>query len=178
MSTPLPRTGAPNLDVQTLRGGPWCLGDQQPRALQMLVFYRGLHCPICRVQLSELQRKLDALNERGVAVLALSMDDEERAQRTAEEWRLDRLDLGYGLDEATARTWGLYISEGIGTTSIGVEEPERFSEPGLFLLKPDKSVYYASIQSMPFARPPLDDLIKAIDFTTAKNYPARGEVAA
>jgi hypothetical protein len=28
---------------------------------------------------------------------------------------------------------------------------------------------------MPFARPPLDQLLKAIDFINEKGYPARGE---
>ena len=54
-------------------------------------------------------------------------------------------------------------------------EPEKFSEPGLFLVKPDGTLYAAFIQTMPFARPPLDQLLGAIDFIKEKDYPARGE---
>jgi hypothetical protein len=60
-------------------------------------------------------------------------------------------------------------------TSIGIEEPALFSEPGLFLVRPDGTLYYAAVQTMPFARPHFDELIGALDFAIAKDYPARGE---
>jgi len=46
---------------------------------------------------------------------------------------------GYSLAIATARTWGLYISTGRGMTTTGVEEPPLFSEPGVFLVRPDRT---------------------------------------
>ena len=85
------------------------------------------------------------------------------------------LRFGYGLPLSVAKQWGLYISEGIGKTSIGVEEPKRFAEPGIFLIKPDHTLYYGAVQTMPFARPSFTDLMMAIDFSISKNYPARGE---
>ena len=39
----------------------------------------------------------------------------------------------------------------------------------------DGKVYYESILSMPVGRPRLDDLLAAIDYWTAHDYPARGE---
>jgi hypothetical protein len=45
----------------------------------------------------------------------------------------------------------------------------------VFIVKPDNNLYYAAVQTMPFARPHFDELISAIDFVLAKNYPARGE---
>jgi hypothetical protein len=85
------------------------------------------------------------------------------------------LRFGYQLPLSVAKEWGLYISEGIGKTSIGVEEPKLFPEPGVFLIKPDQTLYYGSVQTMPFARPSFTDLMMAIDFAISKNYPARGE---
>jgi hypothetical protein len=87
------------------------------------------------------------------------------------------LRLGYGVELATARQWGLYVSSGRGTTSAGVEEPAFFSEPGLFLVRADGTLYFASVQTMPFARPHFADVLSALDFVIAKDYPARGEVA-
>ena len=109
-------------------------------------------------------------------VTAISTDDEQRASSTKREWGLDRLDIAYGLSLAQARKWGLYISAHLGTTSIGVEEPHRFNEPGLFLVRPDMTLYYTSVQSSPFARPSFSDLLKAVDFVVANDYPARGEI--
>src|ERR1700752_3972947 len=86
-----PRQTAPNLVVQLTDGTSWILADARPRSFTMIVFYRGHHCPVCRAQLSELNRRLDELVERGVDVVAISGDTEEVAAKTVDEWRLDRL---------------------------------------------------------------------------------------
>ena len=175
--TPLiPRQPVPALELPLVGGGTWKLSERTPKNFTMVVFYRGLHCPICRKQLTELQNQLAEFDKRGVKAIAISSDNAERAGKTVETWKLDKLPVGYGLDLETARQWGLYVSSGRGTTSIGVEEPALFSEPGLFLIKPDNTVYFASVQTMPFARPHFTDILAAIDFVLAKDYPARGEV--
>jgi peroxiredoxin len=165
-----PRQSAPDLTVPLLRGGTYCLSDQRPRTFTMVVFFRGLHCPVCRAQLSELNRRLGELEQRGIDVIAVSGETRERTTQLAEEWKLERLPLGYGLTEAQMRAWGLFISHGINDT-----EPALFNEPGLFLISPDHTVYYESILSMPVGRPRLDDLLGGIDYWTTHGYPARGE---
>jgi hypothetical protein len=85
------------------------------------------------------------------------------------------LRIGYGLSLAKAREWGLYVSASRGKTSIGIEEPALFSEPGLFLVRPDNTVYYLSVQSMPFVRPNFAEMVQALDFVIKNDYPARGE---
>ena len=42
-------------------------------------------------------------------------------------------------------------------------------------MRPDGTLYYGAVQTMPFARPHFDELLAALDFALAKNYPARGE---
>ena len=76
---------------------------------------------------------------------------------------------------AAARVWGLYISQSRGKTSVGIDEPALFSEPGVFLARPDGPLYYGAVQTMPFARPNFNDLLGGLDFAVANNYPARGE---
>ena len=65
---------------------------------------------------------------------------------------------------------------GSGKTSVGIEEPALFSEPGLFLVRPDGTLYWSAVQTMPFSRPHFADVLTALDFVIDKNYPARGEV--
>ena len=77
---------------------------------------------------------------------------------------------------ATARQWGLFVSTGRGKTSIGFEEPALLSEPAIYLVRPDVTLYFGSVQTMPFARPHFADILGAIDMVVAKSYPARGEV--
>jgi peroxiredoxin len=171
----IPRQSVPALSVDTLEHGRFDVSTESTSRFTMLVFYRGLHCPICAKYLSELERLLPEFERRGVAVIALSSDDRGRAATMAEKVRAARLRIGYGLPLQTAREWGLYLSESRGKTSIGIEEPAQFSEPGVFLLRPDGTLYYGSVQTMPFARPNFSDLVGAIDFAIANDYPARGE---
>ncbi|NND44360.1 MAG: redoxin domain-containing protein, partial [Xanthomonadales bacterium] len=67
----LPRQPAPALEFETLKG-PWNLADQRPEHFTMVAFYRGLHCPICKGQLRDLDRKLGDFAELGVDVIAVS----------------------------------------------------------------------------------------------------------
>lgn len=172
----MPRQAVSALTVPTLAHGEFSLAAEAPQTFSLLVFYRGLHCPICHKYLLELGRLQPEFEKRGVTVLALSTDSRERAQAMADKLQAPNLRIGYALSLASARAWGLYISSARGKTSIGIEEPERFAEPGLFLVRPDGSLYYGAVQTMPFARPHFDELLASLDFAIEKNYPARGEV--
>jgi len=172
----IPRQSVPALEVETVQGTPWRLADQSPENFTMVVFYRGLHCPICGTYLKDLQSKLDAFAAKGISVVAISTDSEERARKAAERWKITDLTLGYGLPLDEARKWGLYISSSNGNTSTGDREPDLFAEPGLFLVRPDGTLYFGSVQTMPFARPDFAQILGALDFVIAKDYPARGEV--
>lgn len=171
----IPRQAAPELSVATLGGGRFDLAHQTPDYLTLICFYRGLHCPICAMYLRELERLTPEFAQRGVTTIAISSDDEARGREMATKIGADRLTVGYGLPLEKAREWGLYISSSRGKTSIGIEEPALFSEPGVFLIKPDRTIYYVSVQSMPFVRPSFAELLKAVDFTIEHAYPARGE---
>lgn len=175
--TPLfPRQPVPDLLVPLVGGGTWSLAEQSPEHFTMLVFFRGYHCPICSRYVGDLDKKYDQFVEKGLSVITLSSDTEERAIKTKEEWKLENVPLGYGLSLTKAREWGLYISSSKGKTSIGVEEPALFSEPGLFLVRPNRELYWASVQTMPFARPHFAEILGAIDMVIKNNYPGRGEV--
>lgn len=171
----VPRQAVPPLQVPTLDHGAFDLHAETPAHFTMVVFYRGLHCPICAKYLLELGRLQAEFEQRGVGVIALSSDAQERARKMANTVGAPNLRVGYSLALASARQWGLAISASRGLTSIGIEEPTLFSEPGLFLVRPDGALYYAAVQTMPFARPHFDELKAALDFAIAKDYPARGE---
>ncbi|TVR10979.1 MAG: AhpC/TSA family protein [Salinarimonadaceae bacterium] len=171
----VPRQTAPALTVPTLDHGAFDLTTATPKRGSILCFYRGLHCPICATYLTELEKQTPAFAERGYETIAISADGAERARAMADKVGAKALRFGHDLPLSVARDWGLYISTSRGTTSIGIEEPKLFSEPGLFVVNADRSLYYLSVQSMPFVRPGFRELLGAIDFAIEKNYPARGE---
>lgn len=180
MTTPtplMPRERVPALDLPLVGGGRYALGAKPAERFDLLVFYRGLHCPVCAKYLMELERLAPEFEKRGVRSVAVSSDESERAAKMAEKVKASLVSFAFGLPLSNARAWGLYVSAGRGTTSIGVEEPALFNEPGVFLVRPDGTLYYGSTQTMPFARPAFADLLGAVDFAISKDYPARGEYA-
>jgi peroxiredoxin len=171
----LPRFPTPQLNVPLVGGGRFVLGAAPAERFDLIVFYRGLHCPICAKYLTELERLAPEFLAKGVNIVAVSCDEESRAQEMATKFKAQHVRVGYGMTLKAARQWGLYISTTRGTTSIGIEEPALFSEPGVFMVKPDGTLYYGSTQTMPFARPAFQDLLGVLDFVISKDYPARGE---
>lgn len=171
----MPRQPVPALSVDTVAHGRWTLADSKPANFTLVVVYRGLHCPICRPYLGELNRLAGEFAQRGVEVIALSSDDAGRAAQAVQHWKLDAIRVGYGLSVEDARKWGLYVSSSRGKTSTGLEEPALFAEPGIFLIRPDGTLYFGTVQTMPFARPHFADILPAIDYVLKNDYPARGE---
>ena len=171
----LPRKPVPALQFDLVGGGTWSLAEQKPQHFTMLVFYRGLHCPVCRKYTSELNALIADYDKRGVSTVITSTDPKDRAEQAKSQWGLPALTVGYGVSIEKAREWGLYVSSSRGMTTAGIEEPALFAEPGLFLVKPDQTLYWASVSTMPFARPHFSEIAQAIDFVVGKNYPARGE---
>ena len=104
------------------------------------------------------------------SVVAVSGDGQDRAAQAVQDWGLARLPVAYGLTGAQMREWGLFVSKGVKDP-----EPDEFNEPALFLVRPDGSIYSAHVQSMPFARPHVENLVAAVGFINESDYPARGE---
>ncbi len=97
MKSVLPRQRVPALKVPLTGGGNFDVSAESPRAFTLIVFYRGLHCPICRTQLADLHSRLGEFESRGVAIVAISTDTEERAAVAKMQWKLPDLRVGYAL---------------------------------------------------------------------------------
>jgi peroxiredoxin len=163
----------PSLTLETTSGSTYSLKDSTPDTFTLLVFYRGLHCPKCKEYLEELNKIVTDYKEVGVNdVLCISGDTKEKAKSTKKQWDISNLNIGFELSVDSMNDWGLYISEAIKDT-----EPAIFNEPGVFLINRNKELFYAGYNSMPFARPSLNDLLSAVKFIKNKDYPARGTYA-
>mgnify|MGYP005844328247 CR=1 FL=1 len=173
----LPRKKTPDLDLPLVGGGRFKLSDETNKRGTLVVAFRGLHCPICVGYLKELDRLTPEFAERGVGTIAFSADAEERAGEMAKKVAPANLRMAYDFPLSDARDWNLWLSTGIGVSGAGVEEPDLFIEPGLFMVNTDRTLYFASVQTMPFVRPNIAEVLKALDMVISKNYPARGEYA-
>jgi peroxiredoxin len=160
----------PDLSVPKAGGGEIKLGGDG--RWQMLIVYRGKHCPLCRKYLKTLDGLLDEFQVLETEVVAVSGDPQEKAESEASEegWRFP---VGYDLSPDAMRQLGLYISEPRSLT----ETDRPFAEPGLFVINPDGVTHIVDISNAPFARPDLQGVLNGIKLIREKNYPIRGTAA-
>lgn len=137
----------------------------------LLVTYRGLHCGICKSYLAKFGERIDALTELGVSIIATSSDSREKAETAQREWTNDRVQFGYGLSTEDAKMLRLFL-----TAKRKDGEPDEFFEPGMYILGADGNVIFVSVQSMPFGRPAVSEMIQRIGWMLENNIPPRGTV--
>lgn len=168
----LPTQSMPDIDVPLAGGGRWRLADNAPDFMLMIDVFRGVHCPRCRRHLEEMSARHEEFSEIGLDRIAMSADPAERAEQSRSEWDMPNVPLGYGLPIEVARQLGLYISQNYAS-----HESEIFAEPGVFFVMPDLTLYGAVINTFPFARPKIDDLLEVARIVKERNYPPRGTLA-
>lgn len=162
----------PALTVSKLGGGIMDLGvPANGHDWQMIVVYRGKHCPICTRYLGELNDALPELNKLGINLVAVSADPAEKADAQTAPLNLN-YNIGHDLSVAQMQELGLYIS-----TPRSEQETDRpFAEPGLFVINTEGKLQVTDISNAPFARPDLNSLKMGLGFirNPENNYPIRG----
>ncbi|WP_370401860.1 peroxiredoxin-like family protein [Sulfitobacter sp. JB4-11] len=163
-------TAFPATTLPALGGGTLTLGRTAgAQDWQLVVVYRGLHCPKCKAYLAKLEELLPGYHAEGVEVVAVSGDPQEKAQAMADEVGLS-MPVGHDLSIAQMNALGLYISD-----PRSPQETDRpFPEPGTFVINADGALQIVDISNAPFARPDLEGLLGGIRFIRANDYPVRG----
>ncbi len=164
----------PKTEIARLGGGTLTLGEPSGTdRWQLVVIYRGLHCPLCKKYLARLEQVKSRLHDNGIGVVIASGDPEEKAQAMADEISIT-VPVGYGLTIEQMRSLGLYVS-----TPRGPQETDQpFPEPGIFVVNNQGKLHIIDISNAPFSRPDLDALAGGLEFIRANDYPIRGAHAA
>jgi len=160
-------TDFPVITVPKVGGGEIKVGG--PGKWQMMIVYRGQHCPICRKYLAGLNGMLDEFSQADVDVAVVSGDSKEKAEKEVQEegWNFP---VGHSLSYDQMRTLGLYISHPRTPPETDVD----FSEPGLFVINPDGKAQLIDISNAPFARPDIAAVLNGVKMTRERNFPVRG----
>jgi len=138
---------------------------------QMVIVYRGWHCPMCTKFLDNLAGYRQRLLDIGIDIAAVSADSKEQMEE-----HLSRLDVNfpffYGLTMEQMQELGLYVS----IPRSEKETDHEFPEPGLFVINSDGNVQVVDISNNPFARPDLEVFVSGLEWIRApeNNYPIRG----
>jgi len=162
----------PELNATLFSGEQVSLGKPQNGAdWQLVVVYRGRHCPLCTKYLNQLEGYKEALLATGVDLIAVSGDSKAQL-----ESHLEQLDvsfpLAYGLTVEQMQKLGLYISD----PRSAQETDHLFAEPGLFVVNSEGKIQVVDISNNPFVRPELQALVNGLGWirNPDNNYPVRG----
>ena len=170
MPTLLAGQAFPKTNVTAPGGGSLTLGTPSgSHDWQLVVVYRGLHCPLCKKYLAKLDALQGRFSELGVDVVAVSGDPEDKAQAMVDEMELT-VPMGHGLSVAQMQALGLYISD-----PRSPQETDRpFAEPGLFVVNGDGAIQMVDLSNAPFLRPDLEKVLSGVTFIRSNDYPIRG----
>ena len=159
----------PVMEVPRVGGGSVRIGGEG--RWQMVIVYRGKHCPICKRYLGGLEGLREKIDSLGLEVVAISGDSADQAQAVVDEVGI-AVPVGYGLTMAQMRDLGLYIS-----VPRPNETDHAFPEPGLFVVNDQGQVQIVDISNAPFARPDLGAVLNGIGYIRERGYPVRGTAA-
>jgi peroxiredoxin len=136
----------PVIELDCLGGGKVILGGGG--RWQLVVVYRGKHCPICKSYLTALEGLKQEFAKLATEVVAVSADPKEKAEAHIAEIGLT-FAVGYGLSVEQMRSLGLYISDPRDAS----ETDRPFAEPGVFVVNTDGLLQAVDRSNAPWLRP-------------------------
>jgi len=162
----------PRMLVKKVGGGEAELGrPSDAGGWQMVVVYRGWHCPLCTKYLNALEGYRQRLLDNGVDLIAVSADSKAQVEKHRENLEVNFV-FAYGLTIGQMQELGLYISH----PRSAEETDHPFPEPGLFVINDKGEVQIVDLSNNPFVRPELESLVSGLAWLKdpANNYPIRG----
>lgn len=171
MSTKLTSGGTlPPLTLPLVQGGEVTLGKtKNPGSWQVVIVYRGLHCPLCNKYLARLEELRESFAKAKAELIAVSGDPIEKAREMVTRNGL-QFPVGYGLSPEQMRELGLYISD-----PRNDQETDRpFAEPGTFAVNGVGRLHLIEISNTPFNRADLSELLDTVEWVQENDYPIRG----
>lgn len=158
----------PAITLDRVGGGTVSIGGARA-GWQLVIVYRGKHCPLCKRYLAGLKDLATGFGEAKAEIVAVSADPREKAEAFAAEIQ-PNFPVGYGLSVDDMRRLGLYVSH-----PRSPQETDRpFAEPGLFLVNPEGRAQVVDISNAPFARPELGAILNGLKIIQERNAPIRG----
>ena len=151
----------PRLTISTAGGQAPVLPDVFAGDYSAVLFYRGSWCPYCNAQLRAFERAGQALEDNGIRVAALSVDDEETTAALVARHKLT-FPVGYGADaEAIAKLTGAFVNP----------DPVYLQSTG-FVLGPAGKVIVSVYSSGAIGRLVPDDVVGLVRYVREHPAPA------
>lgn len=168
---PFPQITVNSLDGQEVTLGKPVTGTDW----QIVIVYRGRHCPLCTKFLNEIDSYKQRLFDNKVDLIAVSADSKEQLESHLKKLNVN-FPVYYGLTLDQLQTMGVYIS----VPRSEKETDHNFSEPALFVINQDGNLHVVDLSNNPFVRPDIENLVSGLEWirNPDNNYPIRGTYSA
>lgn len=146
-------TTLPTVSLTTTQGD-LVLPDALAGSFGVVLVYRGAWCPYCNAQLASFKRATEQLEEQGIKVVALSVDDKATTEELVAKHKLP-FPVGFGADaEAIHDAWGSFVN---------ADEPHYLQSTG-FVLSPEGAVMTSVYSSGAIGRLVPEDVIGMVKY--------------
>jgi peroxiredoxin len=147
----------PTLTLDTVLDGALSVTNHLSGHYGVVLMYRGSWCPYCNAQLSAFARAKQKLDELGIRVVVLSVDNNTEAATLVEKHRLN-FPVGYRVDaDKISAATGAYVND----------SPRYLQSTG-FVLDPSGKVITAVYSSGAIGRLVPDDVIGFVGYVKSK----------
>ncbi|GMO30436.1 MULTISPECIES: peroxiredoxin family protein [Bradyrhizobium] len=147
----------PAMALDTVADGTVSVAHHLAGHYGVVLMYRGSWCPYCNAQLAAFARAKEKLDELGIRVVAMSVDDRIDASALVEKHRLN-FPVGYRADaDRIAAVTGAYVNE----------SPRYLQSTG-FVLDPSGRVITAVYSSGAIGRLVAEDVIGFVRYVKSK----------
>lgn len=146
----------PTLTLQVGHGGSITLPDEFAGRFAVVLVYRGAWCPYCNAQLASFNRSLAKLDEAGIEVAALSIDDQVTTAGLVAKHYLE-FTVAHSADAAK-------VAEATGAF---VDPKDGYLQSTGFVLAPDGTVVVSVYSSGAIGRLVPADVLGLVDHVRA-----------
>ena len=147
----------PNLTLETIGDGALSIPHDLTGSFGVILMYRGSWCPYCNAQLAGFARAKEKLDELGIKVVALSVDNKATTAELVEKHGLN-FPVAFGANaDVIAASVGAYLND----------SPRYLQSTG-FVLDPAGKVITAVYSSGAIGRLVADDVIGFVRYAKSK----------
>ena len=171
MGTKLTSGGTlPALTLPLVGGGQITLGTtSSPGRWQVVIVYRGLHCPLCNKYLARLEELREGFSKANAELVAVSGDPLGKAESMVAGHGL-KFPVAYGLGIEQMREPGLYLPD----PPSPQETDHPVAAPATFAVNGEGRLQLIEISNTPFNRADLVELLDTVEWIQENDYPIRG----
>ncbi|MDZ5782756.1 peroxiredoxin family protein [Marinococcus luteus] len=150
---------APMFTLADVNGEEFKLEEKIGKGWQLLVFFRGSWCPVCKEELQAWEEHRSFFENNNVNITAISTDNPEDLRTMTEEYRLTFPVL---VDEAlkVLDDYGVFYH----SSEAPYEDHGAHGEPAYFLIDEEGRFLYQHRQTNPFGRPGPKELRKTVKY--------------